>query len=1514
MRKNNDIGRRLWVLSAVIGAVLFSGSGDWVRAGTVQLGAAPPNLTVAVAPNIVLTFDDSGSMQSSRVNDNPPWTTDNSGNQLSGVPDWGNGGNNTSTSGVSGGPWRCANVIDADNLLPSVGLRAKVMNGVYYNPNITYNPPLGANGKLIKGDTDGSKSNADATLKAVWVDGIAVNRPLNPATVSSTAYYNDNPDLDRAYDANGNNVSNAGALTNLMGTATFTNVTTTYVTFGTTANCPAGAVSCTQRNSGSRSGYYYYSYSGTNVNTDNSGNYEVDSATDLQVSNSTNLGTRVYGDPTNTRNSPTATYITWSTTAPAATNDNRWQCGSGPAISGGGGNLWNAPSPMDGQKHTLSDGTTVTYPNGGPHYYRLIKTVSVPLNQFGQPTYDPTCSTANCDGLRTLYNVANWEAVPVPSSQYQNFANWYAYYRTRNQMARTALSRVFGDSSLSKTVTNGYGGNQRVAWQNLDSSTYQLPSSTIISELIDTSACTSGASASPSTTAQLSGTSTTTPPACYRSAFYNWIFQVPASGGTPTRSAVTRAGTFFTRGNGKTGITGDLHDPYWQPPVTGTFNATTNPGNELYCRQNYHMLVTDGLWNGGNDGPQYTNLTLPSGKITLPDGVTFPDPTTSGVTSIYNPVHDGGNSGYASLSDIAFHYWATNLRTDLYSTATTPPQGMGIVPAYLPDQTTSVFNLTNTVASNVASTKVNPEIYFNPNNDPATWPHMDEFLVGLGVNGQLNLSQNTNCTSSDPAQQDACLLRKGSTNSAGIIGWPTPNGSGQGIAANVDDTWHAALAGRGQFYSAGNPQQLISALTSFLANITARAGSSVALTTSNPVATASTASFVGGYNIDWSGNLLEYAISPSTGQTISPAVLDAGCVLTGTATTPCPTVTTQSSYTQNPTPANRNIYTYGTTSTPTQSLTSAGFTSLNTWSQCVLNAGTWNGSTCAGGDGYGPKRIDWLRGDRTNEASGSTPQFRTRTSLLGAIVDSQPLYVGSPTGGFTDSWPAGSPEAATTAQTYSQFIAAQNGRIPIIYAAANDGMVHAFSVGQVAISSTGAVTPPAAVTGGVEQWAYVPQTVIQNGAVNAYTNSGSTGNLVPTVDGGMTEQDVFFSDGKWHTILVGALRYGGRGIYAVDITNPTSPKVLWEFSNNSTGGANLGYTFSTPNIARLRYSDGTNAGKWVVLVPNGYMPPSAPSSDPATTTESLFVLDAEKGTVIKEIITDSTGVNAYGLTTPAVWSFGGQVDDIAVAGDLMGNLWRFDLRDASSSNWTFVKMFQTPIPSGSGTSRTSPAQQPITVMPNVFSDTANGGNPIWIFGTGKYLAPVDNTSVGPTQSYYGIRDYGSSSSNYPIDPTKLVAQTLSDVSGTRYLTQNGVMSGNSLAPGWYFNMVANGERDVAVGSPLYSSGLVILSSLIPSNNNPCQPGLTGSVMVVSASTGGAPSTKAVTISGSSGSTNNGAPAVGVSNLPNAPTSGSGISPVMPLGGGKILIPGLPGFSVFDSFWHRRSWSELLQGQ
>ena len=1487
------LNQHLYIAVATALVAVLAGSGNPVIAGTVDLNASPPNLTTAVPPNIVFTFDDSGSMQANRLSDNPPWSTDTNGNLLNSAWDW------------SQGPWRCSNVIDP---VATSGIRAATMNGVYYNPNITYSPPKYSTGK--------SFLDADSTLKAVWVDGIDVNRPLNPVTADadSIAAYNNNPDLNRATSTG--NTYNASAKTNLMAQAAITNVTTYYASFGSTCSSNADSGSCQTKSSGgsSSSGYYFYiNYADGNTG---SGISTVYYGTGLKVRNSSSTGyTKVPGDKT----SATKNYETWTVTAPGidtSQTDNRWQCGTGQAASGGGGDMWSGSSPMDGQTHTLSDGTSVTYPNGGPYYYRLKTTVTISLDQYGNPDSSST-------GLKALYSANNWEAIPVLVSQYKNFANWYAYYRTRNQMARSAMSRVFGDPSLAAATANsGYGGNQRVAWQNLNTGTYKLPSTAIISELIDTANCktgTNGATASPSATQQ-SGTATA-PPDCYRSAFYKWIFQGPASGGTPTRSGTNRAGQFFTRGKNHTGATGNLSDPYWQPPVSGSFDATTNPGNELFCRQNYHMLVTDGLWNGSADGPKTSTLTLPSSAVTLPDGVTMPDPTAAGVTSIYNPVDDGGDTGYASLSDIAFHYWATNLRSDLYIPAVNPPQ---IVAPYLPDHSTGVFGLSGTVASTVPATKINPEIYFNPKNDPATWPHMGEFLVGLGVNGSLNYSENTDCTNTTvAAQKDACLLRQGNTNSSGSVGWPTPDGTGSGIAANIDDTWHAALDGRGAFFSAGDPQQLVTTLTRFLASISARAGTSVALTTSVNVATANTAGYSGGYNADWSGNLPEYAIDPTTGQSIPPPVLDAACILTGiTPTAPCPT-TGETSVTQNPTPANRKVYTYGTSGTPTQPVTATNFASLNTADQTALNCAVWNSTTntCTTADSNGQLRVKYLLGDRTQEATGSTPQFRPRSSLLGAIIDAQPTYVGSPSGNYADSWPAGSPEMVSGAQTYSAFVKAINGRPPIIYAAANDGMLHAFSSGGVTVSSTGTVTVNPG--GGVEQWAYIPQTVIQNGAVTNYVNS--TGGLIATVDGSFSTQDVFFtSDSKWHTILVGTLRYGGRGAFALDITNGTNPpKVLWEVSNASTGMADLGYTYSKPDITRINYNDGTNKGKWVVLLPSGYMPSGSPASDTATTTESLFVLDAETGTVIKELNTltlatqsghptSASGANgAFGLGTPTVWGGANNVGLFAAAGDLMGNLWRFDLSDANPSNWKVDWMFQTP---ASGT-RTTPTQQPITVEPNAFSDTNNGGNPIWVFGTGKYLAAVDNTSTSaPTQSFYGIRDYGTGSSKYPIQASALVSQTLSQsTNGLRALTQCGVTGctpSANVAPGWKFDMVSAGERAVVTGTPLYSAGQVILTTLIPTNNNPCQPGLTGAVMVVDAVSGGAPTGNPPVGGSYAGGQPSGTGIVG-STVANPPIAGNGTPVVTPLGGGTVLIPGMPGFNISDSFWHRRSWRELL---
>jgi Tfp pilus tip-associated adhesin PilY1 len=133
--------------------------------------------------------------------------------------------------------------------------------------------------------------------------------------------------------------------------------------------------------------------------------------------------------------------------------------------------------------------------------------------------------------------------------------------------------------------------------------------------------------------------------------------------------------------------------------------------------------------------------------------------------------------------------------------------------------------------------------------------------------------------------------------------------------------------------------------------------------------------------------------------------------------------------------------------------------------------------------------------------------------------------------------------------------------------------------------------------------------------------------------------------------------------------------------------------------------------------------------------------------------------------------------------------------------------------------------------------------------------------------------------------------------------------GVATAPGWTFNMIDPGERAVVTGAPLYSAGEVILATLIPSNNNPCQPALTGAIMVVSGTTGGAP-TGRPPVSGGGYTAPSGSGIVG-SIVSNPPIAGNGTSIISALGGGSVLLPGYAQFNISDSFWHRRSWRELL---
>ena len=216
---------------------------------------------------------------------------------------------------------------------------------------------------------------------------------------------------------------------------------------------------------------------------------------------------------------------------------------------------------------------------------------------------------------------------------------------------------------------------------------------------------------------------------------------------------------------------------------------------------------------------------------------------------------------------------------------------------------------------------------------------------------------------------------------------------------------------------------------------------------------------------------------------------------------------------------------------------------------------------------------------------------------------------------------------------------------------------------------------------GAEKWAYVPNFLYANGQLDQLTNPAN--GLVNTVDDTPIMQDVFVG-GAWKTMLVGSMRLGGRGIYALDVTDSSAPvsetaaagKFMWEFTSQQD--SDLGYTYGSANIARLRCNvapctgTGSPGGTWVVLVAGGYSPKTIPGQTNGNsainaapgvtkTTSYLWVLNAADGSVIAKIPT-KTGVISYGMSTPDVVDFGlDQLDDVVVAGDLAGNLWRFDL-------------------------------------------------------------------------------------------------------------------------------------------------------------------------------------------------------------------------------------------------------------
>ena len=777
-------------------------------------------------------------------------------------------------------------------------------------------------------------------------------------------------------------------------------------------------------------------------------------------------------------------------------------------------------------------------------------------------------------------------------------------------------------------------------------------------------------------------------------------------------------------------VSGDFSDVTPIDPGDGKYSG----GTVLQCTNVKPATGTDSyptptaFGAGGSANFSGGSKTVTTGPYTAGT----PQPAVAGT---YGGISD-------TLADVAEYYYKTDLRTGCSSSG--------------PD-----------VCSNIV-----PPL----TNDPATWQHMNTFTIGLGASGTLPYTKDyltdTSATGTYP------LLK------AGKLDWPNPATSGQGNPANIDDLWHAAVNGRGQYYSALNSTQLAEGLASVVSQVAAVQGAGAAAATSSLqlVSGAANQVFKASYTTSlWTGDVESFTLDPTNATISTTHNWSAHEALDGIADKTTRTIYFSDGTTLQP-------FTYAKLKTASLNGNFDSFcTKTPAPSQC---AGLSSDDQATANTGA--NLVNWLVGVNTYEsavANASTginatasALYRKRTSVLGDIVDGAPVYVGPPPVQYGDAG-------------YADFVSKNKSRTPVVYAAANDGMLHAFSA--------------AASGGGTELWAYVPTMVMPNLYMLADKNYATLHQYY--VDGAPVMGDVKDSSGNWHTIVVGGLNGGGKGYYALDITDPASPKLLWEFTN-----ANLGYSFGNPVITKRSDKNGT----WVVVFSSGYNNNKSGGDG----NGHLFVLDALAGTKLVDLSTTNPSTNKPAGTTSTPSGLAkinawveNATDNTSLrfyGGDLLGDLWRFDIDGLSLPN-NAAQLLAT-------FSDASSVAQPVTTRPET---VAVGNRAVIIVGTGEYLGATDIASTSKQQeTIYAVADDLTNTSWGDVRSNKKFVQqkfTLSSDSLSATVSDTAVDFTSSAIGGWWIDLPTKGERIFSNMSLQFNT--LAIGTAIP-NGDACSAG------------------------------------------------------------------------------------------
>jgi type IV pilus assembly protein PilY1 len=504
-----------------------------------------------------------------------------------------------------------------------------------------------------------------------------------------------------------------------------------------------------------------------------------------------------------------------------------------------------------------------------------------------------------------------------------NFANWYAYYRTRNQAMKTAAGQAF------YPLSDGY----RVGFNTINNTSFNK-------------SATGGTNWLP----VLDFTSS------HKNNWFNKLYGAYGSSATPLRGALNRMGQYYS----------------------GTLSGADSP-IEYSCQQNFSILTTDGYWNETYSGVGNVD--------NVNDEALF--------CSRANGCYDGATGATDTLSDVAAHYYRTDLRPDL--------------------------------ENNVPVSKADPNVA----------QHMTTFTLGLGVDGVMKYRPDYETATSG----DFYSIKTGGGGcgwASGTCNWPIPLNL---TDTAVDDLWHAAVSGHGKYFSAQDPAALSSGLSEALKKLQERTGAAAASSTSSPNITQDdnyefSATF---RTVKWDGELIKQEVDVATGETIVEK--------DGKKVAPLWSARDELNTKSEEQSDSRTIYTIGGTVNSRRTFE---------WASLISTEQAWFSNKCSGTGllsqcvslttsektlaNDGEKLVNFLRGQTELEAYIADPSvpdavavsiYRDRQYILGDIAGSKPAYIAKPRRKYSDAG-------------YESFVTANASRTKMLYAGSNAGMLHAF--------------------------------------------------------------------------------------------------------------------------------------------------------------------------------------------------------------------------------------------------------------------------------------------------------------------------------------------------------------------------------------------------------------------------------------------------------------------------------------